>query len=245
MRLHVVPLLTFSALLALIPLSAQATVSSIGDATVNKGQFKTSIASAYQWDGDNPRADHRIQQRFITDYGFTDDFAFGVYLQTDRPGDDDGELDAVMFDARYEINNVKDDGFYSGLRLRYVLKDGDKKPDNAHVKLILGAPLGKWDFRSNAIVSRAVGQDAQSGLSFETDLQATYAWRDGHRIGIESYDDFGNLSRQSGVSAQNHSIGPVAAGKFDNGINYEVGYEAGLSRSAADHAVKFFIGRNF
>lgn len=158
---------------------------------------------------------------------------------------DNAELDAVILDARFELTEVKDAGFYSGFRLRYTYKDGDKKPDNAHIRLILGAPVGKWDFRINQIFAYEIGEGSGGGLGIDTRLQASYHYAEHHRAGIESFSDFGYGSRSSGFDTQNHTVGPVFAGEITEKLSYEAGYRYGLSDAAADHTFKLFLVRSF
>lgn len=239
----------FSALAAFVisffPSFASAGIGGIGNATVKEGVFATHLRSSYHTDDSQTNTDGRWRSRIMTDYGFTDNFALGLYLQGDnRPGDN-LEMDALMLDARIELTEAKDTGFYSGLRLRYTFKDGDKKPDNAHVRFILGAPVGKWDFRINQILAYEIGQQSRGGLGIDTRLQTTYNYADGHRAGIESFSDFGYGSRNSDFDQQNHTIGPIFAGKLADNLSYETGYRYGLSDAAADHTFKLFVVHSF
>lgn len=224
---------------------ALAGMGGIGNATVNEGVFATHLRNSVNLDDDNAALDKRWRGRLMTDYGFTDDFALGLYLQGYDLQGDSTALDAVILDARFEWTEAKSHGFYSGMRLRYTLKDGDKKPDNAHVRFILGAPVGKWDFRINQIFAHEIGEGSGGGLGIDTRLQASYRYAANHRAGIESFSDFGYGSRNSRFDAQNHTIGPVFAGKISKNLSYETGYRYGLSEAAADHTFRLFLVRSF
>lgn len=225
--------------------SAQAGIGGIGNATVNEGALTTHLRASYTSDEENAGLDDRWRSRFMTDYGFTDDFALGVYIQGDNRSADNQELDAIIVDARFEFTQAAKAGFYSGLRLRYTHKDGDKKPDDMHARFILGAPIGKWDFRINQILAYEVGEDGRGGIGIDTRLQTSYRYAKGHRAGLESFSNFGYGSRRSGFEEQSHTIGPIFAGTITQNLSYETGYRYGLSEAAPDHTFKLFIVRRF
>ena len=120
-----------------------------------------------------------------------------------------------------------------------------KKPDNASFRIYERIPLGVWEIRLNQIFDHEVGPDSISGLSFASRAQATYKISDTHRLGIESYNDFGNFNNLSGYENQAHTIGPVLKGKIVHGVYYETGYRANISSAAPEHSFKFFIGKSF
>lgn len=220
-------------------------MAGIGDATVKKDVFAVHLRGSYSEDNDNPALDGRWRSRLMTDYGFTDDFALGLYIQGDNRSGDNQELDALMLESRFELTEAEHHGFYSGFRLRYTYKDGDKKPDNAHIRLIFGLPVGQWDFRINQIFAYEIGEQRAGGLGVDTRLQASYYYNARHRAGIESFSDFGYGSRWSRFTRQRHTIGPVLAGNISRNLSYETGYRYGLSDAAADHTLKLFLIRNF
>ncbi len=220
---------------------AYAGIAGIGTAKVNKDVFTVTLRSSYTADEEQPGLHDRIRMRLMTDYGFTDDYAFGLYIQGDKRQDDDMELDALIMEHRIELTDASTHGYYSGFRLRYTYKDGDKKPDNAHIRLILGAPYEKWDFRINQIIAHDVGEGSVGGIGLDTRLQTTYGYYPRHRAGIESFSDFGKMTRQAGYDRQYHTIGPVFTGALADDLTYEIGYRMGVSEAAADHTFKVFF----
>jgi hypothetical protein len=220
--------------------SAHAGMAGIGNAAVNKGQFTAHTRFSFSEDNENAAFDDQWRSRLMLDYGLTDDAAMGIYLQ----GDGD-EVDAWMADARFELTEAATHGFYSGFRLRYTYKDGDKKPDNAHIRLIAGVPVNQWDFRINQIFAYQVGEGRRGGMGVDTRLQATYRYHPDHRAGIETLSDFGYGSSRTGFDRQNHVAGPVLSGKITDGLFYETGYRYGVSEAAPDHTFRLFITRVF
>ncbi len=244
---NVSPRLLQSLALALFTIShtAQAGIGGIGNAQVTKGAFTTHLRNAYIEDGENGRQDNRWRSRIMTDYGINDWFAAGFYVQGDRRKDDNLELEALIGELRFEFTSADTSGYYSGARLRYTWRDGDKKPDDAHIRLILGAPYGRWDFRINQILGLETGTDARAGLLVETRPQVTYGYYEKHRVGIESFSNFGNVSRVDGWNNQSHEVGPVFQGPLTDTLNYEAGYRRGISDAAANHTMRLFLIQSF
>lgn len=220
-------------------------IAGIGNAAVNEGMFTASLRSSYGEDNDRQNQDHRTRARLMTDYGFTDWFASGLYLQGDKRDDKNMELDAIIWENRFEFTTLEADGFFSGARLRYTYKDGDKKPDNAHVRLIAGTIMGGWELRANPIIYREIGSGARSGVGVDARFQVTYHYAKGHRAGLENFSDLGMVQNTGGFARQSHTIGPVFAGNISPEWQYETGYAYGISKAAPDHTVKFFLIRTF
>lgn len=220
-------------------------IAGIGVAKVNKGQFTAHLRNSYGEDNDRQNQDDRWRTRLMTDYGFTDWFASGIYLQGDRRDDKNMELDAVIWENRFEFTDTSTDGFYSGIRLRYTYRDGDKKPDQAHVRFILGAPVGNWELRANPIIYKEIGQDSRSGLGLDARFQVTYGYLENHRVGLENFSDMGIIRNMRRFDKQSHTIGPVFTGKITPSLTYETGYAMGISKAAPDHTVKLFLVKVF
>lgn len=225
--------------------AAMANVGSNTNATVNKGQLSAHWRNAYTIDDDNAAFDGRFRSRAILDYGFTDDFALRLQMQTDDPGNDNLELEAWIVDARFELTSMETHGYYSGFRLRYNHKDGDKKPDTAHIRLILGTMVDKWELRLNQIFNKEIGPDSRGGIAPDTRLMVNYNLYGSQRVGIESFSNFGYGSRLTGFNEQSHVIGPVFMGKLMDDLAYEAGYQYGVSDAAPEHTVKLFLIRYF
>jgi hypothetical protein len=220
-------------------------IAGIGVAKVNKGQFTAHLRNSFGTDNDRKNQDNRWRTRLMTDYGFTDWFASGIYFQGDQRDDKNMELDAVIWENRFEFTDTATDGYYSGIRLRYTYRDGDKKPDQAHIRFIAGAPLGNWEFRANPIIYKELGEDARSGLGLDARFQVTYGYMEGHRVGIENFSDVGIMSNMPRFDKQSHTLGPVFTGKITPSLTYETGYAYGLSQTAPDHTLKLFLVNTF
>ena len=168
-----------------------------------------------------------------------------VLFQDDRKGNN-FEHNSIRLSNRFHLLEKGDYGFDLGARFEYTHADGDKTPSDALIGFYQQVPLDNgFEFRSNQLFSHDVGEDADDGVNMELRFQLTKKIFDNHRIGLESFNDFGNLTELSGSDDQDHDFGPVLKGKFGNGYAYETGYRAGVSDGAANHNFKFFLSKDF
>lgn len=233
-------------MLVALNVPAQAsTTGSVGSPGVTKGQTAVEARVGYSEADEASSQDERFRSRVQIDHGFTDYYAGRIVVSQDRRKGDNLEHDTVKFENRFYLMDKNDYGFDFGVRAAYSHKDGDKKPNSLEFGLYGLVPMDAYELRVNQIFSHEVGEDAETGIGGETRLQLTRSIAQNHRLGLESFHDFGNYSEDSEYNAQSHTIGPVLKGKLGDGFKYETGYRAGISNSAPDHSFKFFIGKTF
>lgn len=221
------------------------TVSSVGSPKVTKGKTKVEARFGYADADKDSSQDQRIRFRQQIDHGFTDWYAARIVVQQDDRKGDSFEHSSIRLSNRFHILETKDNGFDLGARIEYTHVDGDKTPSSITTGAYQLIPYGEYEIRMNQLLSHDVGKDSNDGVAAELRFQVTRAFSDTHRLGLESFNDFGNLTELSGYSNQQHEIGPVLKGKIGNGFAYETGYRAGVSKSAANHNVKFFLSKSF
>ena len=76
----------------------------------------------------------------------------------------------------------------------------------------------------------------RSSLSYKLD--------NGQSLGLEMFNNYGKASDMGSFNQQNHSIGPMLGGKL-GGFGYNIGYHAGISNGAPDHAFRFWLSKSF
>ena len=224
------------------------TISSVGSPNVEKGRLTAEIRQGYSLDNEDDGQggqDQRLRSRFHVDYGLTDYYAPRVVVSTDRRKGGSLEFDTLTFENRFQFLKQKTAPLDFGIRLGYSLRDGDKKPDRTYINLYERKDIGEWQFRANQLFSHDIGEDAGDGISAELRLQATYEISEKVELGLESFNDFGNLAEQSGYSAQQHSVGPVIKAGFGDGYGLETGYRTGISEGALDHSFRIFLSKTF
>ena len=221
------------------------TSSSVGSPKVTKGKTKVEARFGFAEAEESSSQDERFRFRQQIDHGFTDWYAARIVVQQDDRKGDSFEHNSVRLSNRFHLLETKDHGFDFGARLEYTHVDGDKTPSSLTAGFYELIPLKNYEVRMNQLFSHDVGEDSDNGVGAEFRVQVTRAISDTHKLGIESFNDFGNLTQLSGYSDQEHEVGPVLKGKIGNGYAYETGYRAGISEGAADHNFKFFISKSF
>jgi hypothetical protein len=228
-------------------LPAMASTSSVGGSTVTKGAHQIDARTSWSGDDKNAGNDDRIRTRMVYDYGLTDKIAIGGQIDFDKRHHDSFEYDDISFQIRRQMSSQADHGLDTGIRLRYTHRDGANTPHNADIRFTAAKDFGDIQLRFNQLFEHDLGENAIGGVVLDTRLQVTYKMDNGHRIGVESFSEISNLRTTDGWSDQDHSIGPVLKGSlpFGKGLSYETGYRHGLSDSAADNMIKFFVSKSF
>ena len=226
--------------------SAQ-TVSGVSGASVTKGKLEVEGRVGFQSDSDSDSQDNRLQSRLHFDYGVTDWWAPRLIIRQDKRSGDSYEHAGLTWENRFQFTDRKETGVDLGGRFSYTLADGDKKPDDFSWRFIQAFTpdeAGLWDVRFNQIFSTDVGAEREDDLTFEWRARATRDMSDTIKLGLESFNRFGDITESTSYSEQNHTVGPVLIGKTP-WFSYETGYRAGISEGAADHAVRLFIKKSF
>lgn len=227
-------------------------MSGVSGAGVDKGKASVEWRSGYALDGRDASGDKRFRMRQHLDYGFTDWYALRLVVAQDKRQGDDLEHQAVSLEHRVQFFERENDGWDGGFKLIYSHNDGDKTPHEVAVRFMAGIPVaGGWELRHNTNLSHELGPDSEDGLALEWRHQISREMEcrpDGIKkwsLGLELFTDLGRLNALSGYDAQDHQIGPALTATLENGMFFQVGYRAGLSRSSPDHLMKFFVGKTF
>lgn len=221
-------------------------IKTVGTAVVNKGMNTVELRAGYSMDDTSRNHDGRFQTRQFYDHAFTDSYALRITAIQDDRGINEYEHDLAMIDNRVQVFERAEHGFDGGFRLTYMLRDGDKKPDVAEIRWINHFPF--WDtyeFRHHVIVQHQVGQDSRHGFMPELRWQVSRPLVGAHRVGVEMFNEFGNLRDSYTYNQQSHDAGFLVTGPLIGKTRYQAGYRHGLSTGAPDHAIKFFVGYDF
>ncbi|MEM9988895.1 MAG: hypothetical protein AAF723_05180, partial [Pseudomonadota bacterium] len=185
------------------------------------------------------------------DYGFNDWYAVRLVMEQDDRQGQDFTYRSFTFENRFQVFEKNKHGWDGGFRINYIGGD-DGVDDELDIRLISNVPLSdKWAFRNNIILEHRFGGGADDGMLLELRTQFMRDVPFGEDIfknfsvGVEMFNDFGNLRSTTNKSDQDHQFGPVAKASFDNGAYLQAGYRAGLYEEAPDHLFKFFVGQKF
>lgn len=223
--------------------AALAAGGGISDAEVEKGVLLANAREVWGTDNENLSLRNRQRQRLALDYGFSDSFASGLYVESSQVAHGHTRFNTLIWDNRFELATFEQDGFSGGFRIRYTYQNG--RPDNIHFRPLLAKRYGNWELRFNPIFYSDLGADARSGLGLETRWRASYAYLPDHQIGIENFHDMGYFRDMNGFNRQSNELGLVLTGDFTPEWSYETGYARGMTNPSPDHTFKLFITRNF
>lgn len=231
---------------------AASPIGNVGTAKADEGAFSAELRTGFTFDDAGSSNDERFRIRQHIDYGFSDWYAVRIVTEQDKQQGADFDFRSITFENRFQIFERDVHGWDGGVRVIYGVGAGGGQSDEIDIRFIANVPIGEnWEWRHNTILEHEVGSNADDGLILEQRNQLTR--RIGNfipgvaktRVGVEMFNDFGNLRDDAGFDGQDHQIGPVMKADFPNGVYFQAGYRAGLSDDAPDHLLKFFIGRKF
>jgi hypothetical protein len=172
----------------------------------------------------------RVRVRAIVQYRDRGEFVY-EYLRAEllynfkKQADDGIWSSGVRFDVRqrrsdnpeeFAINWTNQWSLSNGIRIRGIL-------------------IGAWQFGSD---------NADSGTAIETRSSISKKLDNGLRVGLEMFNDFGELGEFGAFNEQSHQIGPMLGGTF-GGFKYEVRYLAGVSNGSRDHNFGLRFDKSF
>lgn len=251
--LDILTLVMVAMLSTSITAHAASPISNVGTAKVNEGELSIEQRMGYTIDTPNNSAHKRFRMRQHLDYGWNDWYATRFVVEQNKLHADNVEHASISLENRFQIFEKKTDGWDGGFRLIYGHSDGDKTPHEIDVRLMAQVPFGTnddWEFRHNTVLEHDIGENSRNGVTVEFRNQITKAldapdYMKSLRMGVEMFNDFGRLRDSAGFNSQDHQIGPVIKGSFDNGLYFQTAYRAGISDDGADHLLKLFIGKKF
>ncbi len=219
---------------------AYARIGGVSNATVDADLLRASWHSEYDIDDTNGAFNNRQRNRISFDYGVSDWYALLLIIQGQNLQGQSAELSNIFFDQRFELTNTQNDGYYSGVRVSYDAVFLTNKPDIAYLYVIAGKEIGAWDLRYNQLFGLELGASRKGSILVDTRFLFSYAYRPNQRIALETYSSFGKISQRGDFNKQSHSVGSTFFGALTDEVNYEVGYMAGITKSAPDHS--FYVG---
>jgi hypothetical protein len=213
--------------------------------------------------GPNVSADDRsMQLRFALspgdEDGQTDNWAYRLHYQhslSDRfrarivvQYRDRGEFryEYLRGEFLYNFKKQADDGIWSsGARFDARQRRGGKPEEYAL------SWTNQWNLASGirirGIVSGARqfgGDRVFSGTEIGTRSSISKKLNNGLRVGIEMFNEYGEIGEFGSFNDQSHQIGPMIGGTI-GGFKYEARYLAGVTKGARDHNFGLRFGKSF
>lgn len=177
-------------------------------------------------------------------YAFNDRFRARVILQYRDRGE--FQYEYIRGEFLYNFKKQAADGIWSsGLRLDTRQRRSDS-PEQVSLNWtnqwnlsngirIRGILIGSWEFGSDK---------AFSGTEIETRSSISKKVGNGLRLGIEMFNEFGEVGDFGSFNDQSHQIGPMIGGTIA-GFKYELRYLAGVSNGTRDHNFGLRFNRAF
>jgi hypothetical protein len=139
-------------------------------------------------------------------YGLTRYLELGAYVLGTRDADNHYHIGGEKLRIKFIPTTPDDPVFYgANLEIGRVDRRFDENPWNGELKGILGYKGARWTAAINANFDFKVSGPAQSPASLELATKLGYAVSDGLQVGIESYNELGEVRRLDNPFRQAHT----------------------------------------
>ena len=234
----------FLILLAAFPAAAQTTGGvfgpgvSAGDRTL---EYRAAFAPV---DGsDDVRFVHRLHyQHALNESWRLRGVLQGSDVETGRQ-----EFNFFQAELQWQFLEKNERGLVSALRLDGRITEGDDGPDLIGLNWTTDWNIdADWRIRGVLLVGKQIGEGRLGGVNLETRTSLTYRADENLRIGIESFNFYGNTSAGLGsFKDQRHQLGPSASLTLGNRWSLFGGILFGLSNPAPDTDYRLWITKSF
>ncbi|HKB82285.1 MAG TPA: hypothetical protein VKD04_03650 [Burkholderiales bacterium] len=214
------------------------------------GEFGLDVHHNYVFSGSNapdypgaqtPAHVLRVTPEFS--YGMTPNLELGAYvLASGQPGGHSA-IDGHKLRLKYIAPKDPGQNYFLGANLEIgrVAHRIDENPWNGELKGILGYRTERWTFAINPNIDWKVSGPVSSPAAFELDSKISYKTDHDYRIGIETYNELGEIRRVSHLNQQSQTLYGVIDASM-RGWDLNVGLGRGLS-SASDRVIlKLIVG---
>jgi len=216
------------------------------------GEFGLDLHNNYVFQGRSapdypgeqaPARVYRLTPEFS--YGLTPNLELGAYVLSTADGHGAYRIDGEKLRLKFIAPKAEGQDWWWGANFEIgkVQHNLDINPWNAELKAIYGIRRGRWTVAANTNVDWAVSGPARGGATVEQDVKVSYAVRDKLALGIETYDELGELRRLGGpldrFSHVAYATVDTSLGRWD----LNLGLGRGLTGGSEDHWVaKAIIG---
>lgn len=194
--------------------------------------FEYRIASA-------PRED-RLNQRIHYQHSVSDRLRLRAGAVFNDGGNGEQRFRSLLLESHYQFRK-RAKGWNSGLQFQGVVPDGGDGPGRARLAWANSLDVAEaWELRLVGLAGREFGDRARDGVVLETRASATRVIGGSLNFGVHSFNDYGATGDVPAVSAQDHSIGPVLAGRAGDFI-FQLDALFGLTERAPDANLRFLL----
>ncbi len=226
------------------------------------GSFQSFASNTSGVHGPNVNADDRSMQirfalspsdmptqtdawayRLHYQHALNDRFRARVIVQARDRGD--FEYDYFRTELLYNFKKQGDGIWSSGIRFDIRTREGDRPEEyalNWTNQWLLNNGLR---VRGVVIASRQFGSEqAFSGTEISTRSSMSKLIDNGLRVGLEMFNEYGEVGEFGSFNNQSHQVGPMLGGSIGD-IKYEVRYLVGVSNGSRDNNVGLRFDKSF
>nr|WP_136250424.1 hypothetical protein [Ningiella ruwaisensis] len=157
----------------------------------------------------------------------------------------DWEYDSAKIELLYNFNKFNEqDNYASAIRFDMRTRKGSR-PDDIAVHWTNQLNLDAKNY-IRAIVLFGKNLSGEQSKNWRIGTRFSYYRRPNanYQLGIELFDQYGEVSNIAAYDDQRHQLGPAVMAKF-GALQLYARYLAGLTDSTPNHALSFRIGWNF
>ena len=197
------------------------------------GEFGLDIHQSYVFSGNNvpdypgaqaPKHVFRVTPEFT--YGLTRDLELGAYVLTSRDADGHVGVDGQKLRLKYLAPRLPGQAYFVGVNLEVgrVAYRLNENPWNSELKGILGYQTDRWTFAVNTNLGFKVSGPVSSPATLALATRVAYKTDQGYQLGVESYNDLGELRRLGHLDQQSQILyGVIDTNIKGWDINFGVG----------------------
>jgi hypothetical protein len=187
----------------------------IQEAQIEKGEIQLSYRGAVHSGLPAVEEEPPLRQshEFEAQYSVTDWWLLSFTLGADQPDGEDFGVNAVEFEAQYQLIKRQGDGIALAIQGGYekAINHGDEQnADEIGFGPIVELAKGPLLLTLNPLFTDQVGDNRQTdGLGFQYAWRAEYDFAKHWGIGVEMFGEIEDLANAGSFDDQNHSIGPT------------------------------------
>jgi len=190
-------------------------------------QYRASV------DPENSEGETSFAHRLHYQQAFNDTFMWRLRAQARKTEKSNNDFDFLQAELFWEFNN-DNPNYRSGVRFDARVRD-EGRPSQFGVNWTHRFFLkDNWGARLVLLTSRQFGSDASSGINLQTRGRIDKRLSNGHTLGVEIFNNYGNTGNINSFDEQRHSLGPVYS--FPAGRGWSIASRSlfGITGSSAD-----------
>jgi hypothetical protein len=205
--------------------------------------FSGSDVSEYPG-AQTPRHVFRLTPEFS--YGLTPNLELGAYVLTSRDTNGNSTVDGQKLRLKYTAPKLSNQAYFAGANLEIGRVDYrlNENPWNGELKGIYGCRTDRWTYAINVNLDFKVSGPVTSPSTLNLASKLSYKTSHGYQIGVESYNDLGEVRSLGRLSEQSQTLYGVIDTKV-HGWDINFGLGRGFTSASDRWLMKAVLGVPF